>query len=262
MGGTDVRGTGVRQRRSISVGIVVLFVALGAASCGSSSITDLEGTPPAGTQPDFYFVGNSLTYTNDLPAVVAALAAELGQPITYITEAHPNWSLEEHWAFDIAGQIRQHRPKAVVMQQGPSTVMESRTHLVAWSKRIGDVVHEVGGEVALLGVAPPNSRIEYLEAGATSYAEAARGTNGYYIPASETWREAWELDSTLPLYGPDGFHPSYLGTLAAAHTILAVLMDVNPDSIPSIPDGVSPEHLTVLRQAVKESTRAAFGPQP
>lgn len=43
------------------------------------------------------FVGNSLTPTNDLPAVVATLARGLGTAIEYETIAPGGTSLEDHW---------------------------------------------------------------------------------------------------------------------------------------------------------------------
>ena len=48
------------------------------------------------------FVGNSLTDTNDLPAVVATLARGLGTEIEYRTIAPGGTSLEDHWN---AGQV-------------------------------------------------------------------------------------------------------------------------------------------------------------
>ena len=42
------------------------------------------------------FVGNSLTYTHDLPATVAAIAASAGDTIRYRTVAAPNLALIDH----------------------------------------------------------------------------------------------------------------------------------------------------------------------
>jgi hypothetical protein len=48
---------------------------------------------------------------------------------------------------------------------------------------------------------------------------AAVRAGGMFFPAGEAWRAAWARDSTLALYGPDGFHPSPLGTYVAALVI-------------------------------------------
>ena len=46
--------------------------------------------------------------------------------------------------------------------------------------------------------------------------DTARAVDGRCFPAGEAWRAAWVEDPALPLYGPDGFHPSPLGTYLAA----------------------------------------------
>jgi hypothetical protein len=44
------------------------------------------------------FIGNSLTYTNDLPGIVKAFAqADRQQAFESRTIAFPNYSLEDHW---------------------------------------------------------------------------------------------------------------------------------------------------------------------
>ena len=52
------------------------------------------------TQPNpvrILFIGNSLTYANDLPAMVCALARSAGRPATCEGVAKPDYGLEEHW---------------------------------------------------------------------------------------------------------------------------------------------------------------------
>jgi hypothetical protein len=54
---------------------------------------------------------------------------------------------------------------------------------------------------------------------ASAYAAATSVENGMVLPAGSAWIEAWRVDPTLSLYGPDGFHPSPLGTYLAALVI-------------------------------------------
>ena len=44
-------------------------------------------------------------------------------------------------------------------------------------------------------------------------------SKGLLLPAGDAWRAAWAADARLPLYGPDGFHPSPMGTYLAALVI-------------------------------------------
>ena len=83
------------------------------------------------------FVGNSLTATNDLPAIVAALAAAAKRvPIEYGTVAPGGVNLEDHWTFTGARDALLARPwDVVVLQQGPSSLPESQVDLRTWAVR-------------------------------------------------------------------------------------------------------------------------------
>jgi len=196
------------------------------------------------------FIGNSLTYTHDVPGLVRALAERDGRSVATATLARANYSLEDHWNRDVASDIRSSRPDIVVMQQGPSSVDANRAHLVSWSGELAEVVREVGGEPAMYMVWPDASRHFAFGAVETSYAQAAAAIEGRLLPAGSSWLEAWALDQDLGLYGPDGFHPSYVGALLAALTIYAGLFDVEPSALPALDDGLPAERMELLRTAV------------
>ena len=72
------------------------------------------------------FVGNSLTYANDLPAMVATLARAAGKPMQVDSVALPDFGLEEHWQQgDARRAIARGGWTYVVLQQGPSALPDS-----------------------------------------------------------------------------------------------------------------------------------------
>lgn len=206
------------------------------------------------------FIGNSLTYTNDLPGLVEGLASLEGRSLATGTLAFPNASLEDHAARDAFAVIRRVRPDIIVLQQGPSSLDESRVHLVHWSQQFAAVAGEHGGRTALLMVWPSSDRLDAFDAVRDSYAAAADAVDGTFIPAGESWRGAWARDPSLQLYGGDGFHPSALGTLAAALTVHMVMYDLDAGTF-TCPEaqqtGVEAEVLATLCAAVVEAVEAA-----
>jgi len=71
-------------------------------------------------EPRILFIGNSLTYWNDLPAMVQSLAAAAKRRITCQQVAFPDVSLEDHWQRgDAVRAIRRGGWSHVVLQQGP-----------------------------------------------------------------------------------------------------------------------------------------------
>jgi hypothetical protein len=163
------------------------------------------------------FVGNSLTATNDLPSYVAGLADASGRKLEYRTIAVGGYSLEDHWNLGEAQKALGSRSwDVVVMQQGPSALPESQVNLRAWAMRFADEARSKGTRPALLTVWPESYRQEALRDVILSYRRAAGAAGAELLPAGVAWQEAWRCDRRVPLYGGDGFHPSPLGTYAAA----------------------------------------------
>ncbi|HYK06582.1 MAG TPA: SGNH/GDSL hydrolase family protein [Gaiellaceae bacterium] len=184
------------------------------------------------------FVGNSLTHTNDLPAVVATLARGLGTEIEYETIAPGGMSLEDHWnAGRVPTEIATGRWDAVVMQQGPSALPESQANLREWAGRLAELAREHGARPALLTVWPERYRVSALGEVIVSYANAAKAARAELYPAGVAWQAAWSRTPSLPLYGPDGFHPSALGTYLAALVVTAGLTGRQPPAAAFSTDG-------------------------
>lgn len=198
-------------------------LALGLALAGPA-----RAEPPARV----LFIGNSLTYWNDLPRLVEAMAAAKGLSISAESVARADASLEDHWGDSIRALIRKGGFKWVVLQQGPSSLPESRANLREWTRRFAAEIREAGATPALYMVWPDRSRRRFFPQVIESYRLANEDARGVLLPAGEVWLAAWQLDSGLDLYSPDNLHPSRLGTYAAAATILSGLTGVSPEGLP------------------------------
>ena len=180
-------------------------------------------------------------------------------------EAYPNFGLQDHW---IQGRARERIAAGgwdvVIVQQGPSAT-EGRPSLIEYSARFADEVAAVGGRLAVYMVWPSVSRSFDFEGVSESHRLAADGAGALLLPAGEAWRAAWSRDPDLDLYGPDGFHPSPVGTFLAALVIFEQLSGVDPRTLPdglitpegtsALPDGTS----AVLHEAAAEANRV-FAP--
>jgi hypothetical protein len=179
------------------------------------------------------FIGNSLTASNDLPLLVEAMAREKGLSLSTEAVTYPNLSLEDHWERDTQSVIRPGGFKYVVLQQGPSSLPASRENLREWARRFGEEIRRAGAIPALYMVWPDRSRLAFFPEVKESYRLAAEDVKGLLLPAGEAWVAAWRRDSKLNLYGADNFHPSRLGTYAAAATILSGLTGISPKGLPA-----------------------------
>jgi hypothetical protein len=163
------------------------------------------------------FLGNSLTYVNDLPAMVRAIGAADGIRVETKTMAHPDWGLQDHWEQgDAIAEIASGKWDVVVMQQGPSALPASRLDLLSWATKFGTVAADHHTCVAMYMVWPEAARKFDFDSVYAHYKEAADTVDGQFLPAGEAWLRAWDAAPSLQLYGGDGFHPSPMGTYLAA----------------------------------------------
>ena len=175
-----------------------------------------EAKLPAGGR-HVLFIGNSLTYVNDLPAMVSRLAAITGDTVRVAMLAKPNYALVDHLADGSAqSRLRGERWDVVVLQQGSSALDDSRLLLYEGVDQLAPLIRAAGGTPALYEVWPMASRSFDVPRVRESYRSAAVRVNGLFYPAGTAWQEAWSRDPALVLYDGDGLHPSPLGSLLAA----------------------------------------------
>jgi hypothetical protein len=216
------------------VRLLPLLVAALLLGCGGDARADAEPTSLR-----VLFVGNSLTATNDLPAQVSWLARQTERRLEYRTIAVGGYNLEDHWNL---GEARRELAAGswdvVVMQQGPSALPESQADLRRWATTFADAARAAGTRPALLTVWPESYRQNALPDVIASYRRAAQAAGAELLPAGAAWREAWRCNRRLPLYGPDGFHPSRLGTYTAALVVYGRLFKTALVVPRLIPEGV------------------------
>jgi hypothetical protein len=232
---------------------MALALVLGAMACLPGP-TEIE-PPPEGVR-SFLFVGNSLTYTNDLPGMLERmLEAGLDEDVYVASESRPNWGLPDHWSGGRARDlIAGGGWELVILQQGPSAT-EGRPYLLSYAEAFAPEIRAAGAEPAFYMVWPASSRPFDFDGVLDSYRTAAENVDGYFFPSGEAWRVAWETDPDLVLYGPDGFHPSAAGTYVAALVMYEQISGLDARDLTAADAGLSidTEVDALLRAAAHEA---------
>jgi hypothetical protein len=90
--------------------------------------------PGIGAGARVLFIGNSLTQVNDVPDMVRTLAAAARLAWTVDAQLAGGASLQDQWERGLVqSKIRNGNWDAVVLQQGPSSLPESRANLREWT---------------------------------------------------------------------------------------------------------------------------------
>ncbi len=224
-------GRPVRRWTALAAVALTAFIS---SSC-HKSVSGVVGGPHTLTGHPVLFIGNSLTYSNNLPGIVAALAQQAGDTIDAWYVAYPDYALVDHFQSESTIRtIKSYKWEYVVMQQGPSSVAVNRDTLVLGAQLLAQSVREIGATPAMYMVWPDISRGAFFDAVRVSYQTAAQAVNGVFMPAGSAWQIAWARDPTLPLYSGDGFHPSVLGSYLAALVIFERVTGKDARQLPAV----------------------------
>lgn len=194
---------------------------------GGHQTTTGSCDPTPASRPDavkVLFVGNSLTYTNDLPGKLAALGAQRGQLIEKEMLAKPNYALEDHWNEGcLQAMINSGHFDFVVVQQGPSSQADGAISLLAYGGYIQELCKANGTRLAFFMVWPARVNYHTFPGVIANYTNAANSTGAILCPAGQVWKQYIDRTGDWSYYGLDEFHPSPLGTSVAAEIIYKAL---------------------------------------
>lgn len=207
-----------------------LLLALAATACAFQS----TGPRLIGEGRRVLFIGNSLTYVNDLPGIVQTLADSAGSDrLAVATVVGPDMALVDHWNDGRAQrEIARGGWELVVLQQGPSSTDVNRDSLRIFTGRFAADIARIGARPALYSVWPTAGRRQDFARAIESYTLAARDVNGLLLPVASAWLAAWQRDVNLELYAADGLHPTAAGSYLAALVIYAKVSNRSPVGLP------------------------------
>lgn len=236
---------------------VMLF---GVIACASGTTGPAS---PKGTHR-ILFIGNSLTYYNDLPGMVEALARAGGaDSITVESVTFGGYSLEDHWNQGSAlERLAAERWDLVVLQQGPSGAPESRVLLVEYAKKFEVPIRAAGARPAVYMVWPEITRPTAFDSVANNYTAAAEATDAMLFPGIRAWQAVWARDPSLALYSSDGLHPTPLGSYVIAVMMVHQITGRRAVGLPASfvsSDGfrfsTTPEIARLVQEAAEEAAR-------
>ncbi|HEV7780694.1 MAG TPA: hypothetical protein VGO58_05485 [Chitinophagaceae bacterium] len=181
-------------------------------------------TPVTKTGKSILFVGNSLTYTNDLPVIVTTLARSKGIEVTTTTLAKPAYALEDHWNDGQMQQlIKDNKYDFVIVQQGPSSQADGRAMLLDYGQRIKDICNPQGTKLVFFMVWPAQVNLHTFDGVIRNYTDAAVATGSLLCAVGTEWKRYFSETNDYSYYGPDAFHPSLKGSEVAAGIIVSTL---------------------------------------
>lgn len=192
------------------------------------------------------FVGNSHTYTHDVPALVELLAASAPSDRPRIATSSvtiPGACLEVHWRDGRArAAIATGRFDVVVLQECGGGIGRQRGRYYRYARLFDAAVRASGARTVLAMVhsyrAGGNGSTEVI---AASVRALARELGASVAPDAIAWQALRRDVRGIDLFEADGYHPNLAGAYLDAATTYATLVCASPaDLSRSTPDGTVP----------------------
>lgn len=196
------------------------------------------------------FIGNSYTYFNHLPEILAKLARAGNQGDVETRMVAPGgWRLKDHWEKGEAlAALHESKWDYVVLQE--QSTLGTNYYLDGLIRIAGDQVFRPYAErwiseIRKAGAVPMlyltwARRATPEDQAALSYAylRAARDFSAQLAPVGIAWERLRTRQPALGLYFTDGSHPSPAGSYLAACTFYAAIFHRSPSELPGKISGV------------------------
>lgn len=172
------------------------------------------------------FIGNSHTYVNGVPHLVATLAREEGIPCEVTMLASGGWFLDQHVDGKEAGfNILYGHYDCVILQENSHLGDEPERFLSA-VRQLCEWIREAGAVPVLYSTWAFRNAPERQEGMNALYAQAAEENRAVLVPVGWKWWDYKAAHPGLDLYAGDGQHASEAGSAFAAKNIWETIADI------------------------------------
>lgn len=165
------------------------------------------------------FIGNSLTYVNNLPRMVQALVESAGGAwkLEYEMIASAGATLEYHWTSGIALDSIRKKEWDFVVLSDQSTRPYVQPDLFLQYARLFNEEIAARGAITLFYLTPANKPVAVNQPRITAaYVDVARELKAEVAPVGVAWQHALQAHPYPDLYLSDGVHPTPRGTYLSA----------------------------------------------
>jgi hypothetical protein len=200
------------------------------------------------------FIGNSFTARNNLPGLIAQMAASRGQHLEHHLISAGGASLRMHWNKGDAQQaIEQTRYDYVVLQEQSTLPVKNpqrfRENIRLFDQAIKASAAKTGLYLTWARQNAPETQAAITEA----YLSIGEELGATVIPVGIVWQNFLRKHSQPALHDQDQSHPTLAGSYLAACVFFGVLFKESPVGIASELKGLMPAEAKLLQKTAWEA---------
>ena len=194
------------------------------------------GDPPAGDADEplkILFIGNSFTYSNEMPQILQGLAASRKRTIEVAMHAIGDSTLEKHWQDGKAAQlIGGKKWDVVVLQEHSMGPIDDLKSMKQYAGKFHEMIKKQGARTVLFMTWARQDKAATQRRIAIAYEETAKELGASVAPVGLAWQKALSGNKPLTLHAADKKHPNELGSYLTACVFFAALVDPKTDGLP------------------------------
>ncbi len=199
---------------------------------------------------DVLFVGNSFTARNDVPGLVARLAAARDKTLRHHLVSAGGASLRAHWnKGEAKAAIEAARYDYVVLQEQSTLPVKNAARMRENVLLFDEAIRASGARTALYMTwarahEPHNQRVI-----ADAYTSVGTEIGATVVPVGLAWQRFLSEHESPVLHDKDGSHPTLAGSYLAACVLYSVLFGESPAEIATPVEGLGDDDAALLRAA-------------
>jgi hypothetical protein len=213
---------------------------------------------PAGPR-SVLFIGNSFTARNDLPGLIASLAATRGKEFRHRLISAGGASLRTHWnAGEAANAIRSGGYDAVVLQEQSTLPVRNATRMHENVRLFDGAIKAASAREYLYMTWARRGAPEAQTIITEAYTAIANELGATVVPVGIAWQTFLRRHTLPVLHDRDGSHPTQAGSYLAACVFFAVMFRESPVGIEADPAGLGTTERALLQRTAWQQSRAVI----
>lgn len=179
------------------------------------------------------FIGNSYTYTENLPQVISVLSESTNKIITAHKSTVGGATLKQHWlgarGLQSIEKIKDGNYHIVVLQEHSMGPINHPDSTLKYIGLFSNIIQKHNAKLLLYETWAREETPERQQQISCFYIDAANRNNGTVVPVGQAWALAKSKQSNIQLYTNDGSHPDKLGTFLTACVFVSAITKQKPE---------------------------------
>jgi hypothetical protein len=196
------------------------------------------------------FIGNSFTQRNNLPGLLAEMAAERELNVKHELISAGGASLRMHWNGGRAAEaIATGRFDYVVLQEQSTLPVKNAVRMAENVRLFDEPIRRAGAKMVLYMTWARQHTPESQQAISNACTSIGEELGAIVVPVGLAWQRFLARHDKPVLHDRDQSHPTLAGSYLAACVFLTVLLKASPVGIEAGPAGLDPNDKALLQKA-------------